>query len=285
MAEQDLIAELLRTTMEKPVAKQEEPYGVDVVDGTADSWASSETPVKKDVVGELISSLEEQEQEVPEIDLEGINLDGLSAFMTTDVGNTVPQEPIKQEDYKESIDWDFIGDLEGKGKTRGYVPTRGGKVLDKSGVTIATGFDLGSRSERDIKSLPESLQEKLRPFLGVQGQDVLSLPYKRLKISPEEAQLLDRLAKETTMSKLKKNYEETTGEKFEDLPGEVQTVMSSVAFQYGGNGIVKKAPKFWGQMVSKDYENALKNLNNFGDKYVTRRRKEGKLLSKYLKRR
>ena len=50
----------------------------------------------------------------------------------------------------DKIDYKFISDLEGGSKTTGYVPAAS---VSKSGITIATGFDLGQRNESDLKSL------------------------------------------------------------------------------------------------------------------------------------
>lgn len=68
----------------------------------------------------------------------------------------------------ENIDWEFIASLEGKGVTTGYVPDPTGS---KSGVTIATGFDLGQRNESDLTTLGISaaLITKLKPYLGLKG--------------------------------------------------------------------------------------------------------------------
>jgi hypothetical protein len=56
------------------------------------------------------------------------------------------------------IDYSFLSDLEGGRTTIGYVPAA---AVSKSGVTIATGFDLGQRSEADLKrlGLPANLFE------------------------------------------------------------------------------------------------------------------------------
>lgn len=68
----------------------------------------------------------------------------------------------------DKIDWKFIASLEGKGVTTGYVPNPTG---GKSGVTIATGFDLGQRNETDLTNLGLSaaLITKFKPYLGLQG--------------------------------------------------------------------------------------------------------------------
>ena len=48
-----------------------------------------------------------------------------------------------------NIDWDFITEQEGGRILKGYLPDK----KSKSGVTIATGFDLGQRNESDLQGL------------------------------------------------------------------------------------------------------------------------------------
>jgi hypothetical protein len=45
----------------------------------------------------------------------------------------------------DKIDYKFLSDREGGGKTKGYVPVAN---KSKSGVTVATGFDLGNEVNR-----------------------------------------------------------------------------------------------------------------------------------------
>ncbi len=61
------------------------------------------------------------------------------------------------------INFDFIKELEGV-KKKGYVPD---VENSNSGVTIASGFDLGARSKSDLIALglPASLVDKLTPYL------------------------------------------------------------------------------------------------------------------------
>lgn len=51
----------------------------------------------------------------------------------------------------DQIDWKFIAAREGAEVLIGYVPMKNGKVFGISGVTIATGVDLGQRNESDLK--------------------------------------------------------------------------------------------------------------------------------------
>ena len=70
----------------------------------------------------------------------------------------------------DKIDYSVIGELEGGSQTSGYVPAAD---VSKSGVTIATGFDLGQRNESDLKSLglSSALITVLEPYLGKQAKD------------------------------------------------------------------------------------------------------------------
>ncbi|HDZ9500676.1 TPA: hypothetical protein RUZ94_003610, partial [Vibrio cholerae] len=67
------------------------------------------------------------------------------------------------------INFDFIKELEGV-KKHGYVPDVKGS---NSGVTIASGLDLGARSKSDLITLglPTSLIDKLTPYLGYKKHD------------------------------------------------------------------------------------------------------------------
>jgi len=184
---------------------------------------------------------------------------------------------------KSGIDWDFIGALEGR-RLKGYVPTdKTGNVFGQSGVTIGTGFDLGQRSVNDLLSLGASddLISKLKPYLGKKKKAaVLAIQQKPLRLSNDEVDFLDKAAKKQTLDSLINSYNKTSKVKFEDLKPEQQTILASVAFQYGD--LQKRTPNFWKSVTSGDWNKAHRNLMNFGDKYSTRRQKEANLLSNIL---
>lgn len=176
---------------------------------------------------------------------------------------------------EQGIDYPFIMGLEGYSKT-GYVPaTKDGKPLGKSGVTIASGFDLGGRSIRGLQGLPEDLVIKLAPYLGVRGEAAQNIA-SSLKITSEEADILNEVAKNQTVGMLSNLWKNTTGTNFQDLPSNKQTVLASVAFQYGD--LPTKTPNFWKYATSGDWDSVKRELNDFKDDYPTRRRKEAKLL-------
>lgn len=63
------------------------------------------------------------------------------------------------------INYGFIQTLEGNSNI-GYVPD---PEHSKSGVTIASGFDLGARRLSDLIGLPKTIIDKLAPYLSLKG--------------------------------------------------------------------------------------------------------------------
>lgn len=190
------------------------------------------------------------------------------------------------------IDFTFISKLEGGQILKGYVPN---PKFSKSGVTVATGFDLGQRSSHDLTKLglPQSLVTKLRPYLGLKQNDAeRALKKTSLTISSVEASTIDKAVKKEHIAKLILKYNSAkstflqsinSGANlsskgiFAHLPPQAQTVIASVSFQYGVN-LDARTPKFWDVVVKEDWIKAIKILKNFGDMYPTRRKKEAKLL-------
>lgn len=170
------------------------------------------------------------------------------------------------------VDWNFIRELEGF-KTTGYVPDAGASA---SGVTIGTGFDLGARQESDLDGLDDDLKEALKPFLGFKGAEAQKIA-KNLNLSEEQAITVDNFAKTKELSKLREKWQNATNSDFDELSPEQQTVVASVAFQYGD--LESRTPNFWKQVTSGSWEDAVANLEDFGDRYSTRRNKEASLLS------
>ena len=68
---------------------------------------------------------------------------------------------------------------------------------------------------------------------------------------------------------------------FHALDGPVQTVIMSVAFQYGD--LSRRTPNFWRVVTQGDWEKMLWHLENFGDIYKPRRLREAKVIRTYLK--
>lgn len=178
-----------------------------------------------------------------------------------------------------NIDFEFIGELEGF-ELEGYVPDPKGS---NSGVTIASGFDLGQRSKHELLSmLPIDLANKMIPYIG--KTKFLAVSYLKshpLKITKSEAATINQAAHKQSVDRLLSQWDESGAYcDFAELSTEKATVISSVAFQYGD--LSRRTPNFWRQVTSGDWDAALKNLRHFGDKYPTRRNKEADLLAKDL---
>lgn len=179
----------------------------------------------------------------------------------------------------DKVNYKFLSELEGGRRTVGYVPANN---VSSSGVTIATGFDLGQRDEKDLKSLGLNYEliKKLKPYLGVKTTNAQELLNKNpLTITSEEARSIDIAVKADHIYRLKQKYNTAQGNtvKFSQIPAEAQTVLVSVSFQYG-IALNVRTPQFWKAAIKQDWHTAIKELEEFGDAYPTRRKKEARLL-------
>lgn len=181
-----------------------------------------------------------------------------------------------------AIDWRFIGKLEGAGIARGYVPN---PDTSNSGVTIATGFDLGQRSRAQIESmgLPDDLTAKLVPYLGLKGRAALSYLYTHpLLLAADEVAAIDQAVRADFSTRLASLYDSALAEdgnfaQFADLPGPAQTVIASVAYQYGLD-LRHRTPHFWSLVLLQNWPDVVTELRSFGDAYARRRGQEADLL-------
>ncbi|WP_437927534.1 pesticin C-terminus-like muramidase [Sorangium sp. So ce291] len=173
------------------------------------------------------------------------------------------------------IDWKFISEREGGQRLEGYVPKAG-----SSGVTIATGFDIGARNKRDLERLELSIDlvEKLLPYCGRQRPDADKyLKEHPLKITNTEAGAIDRAVKKSALNSLVESYNRDSPEtQFDELPSAAQTVIASVWFQYGS--LNKKTSSFWRFVTKQQWKEAVDDLQDFHDNYPTRRKIEAALL-------
>lgn len=179
------------------------------------------------------------------------------------------------------IDYSFLSAREGGLKLEGYVPDA---RMSGSGVTIATGFDLGQRRRSDLIALgfPSRLVDQLAPYLGVKRQDARKLLHEKpLRITLGDALLINKAFKQTFVKQLAADYGASLNNRkkaaFFDLPAEAQTVIASVAFQYGD--LTSATPRFWEAACTQDWRSAIAELRNFGDRYDSRRHLEADLLS------
>ena len=172
------------------------------------------------------------------------------------------------------IDWNFIASLEGF-SARGYVPE---PEKSQSGVTIGGGVDLGQLNEARLKSLnlPETTYVKLAPYLGFKGEPALRLlTQKPLVLTREEALDVTRGLEEEFEEALRFMY----GDTWDQLSGEMQTIVASVAFQYGH--LPSRTPRFFAATKANDVLATIAELKHFRDAYGTRRHREAAYLEKH----
>lgn len=169
------------------------------------------------------------------------------------------------------IDWSLIDLLERRHLT--------GKVPDAyrslSGVTIATGFDLGQRSEADLRrlGLAAPLISRLRPYLGLRGRAaVAAIDARPLKITEIQAAEIDQAVRAEALTRLRDLWESAGAGSFATVPRGVRTVIFSVAYQYGD--LARRCPKFWAHATARDWRGLACELFHFGDRYESRRHAE-----------
>lgn len=174
------------------------------------------------------------------------------------------------------IDWDFISAQEGGRMLHGYVPPMG-----RSGVTIATGVDLGYYGNANLKALPGALQNKILPYLGLTGLAASrKLEAQSLTVTEEEAIQIETPKRQEMVAALSAAYLRGAAVPFESLPAAAQTVMMSLTWQYGTPWV--KCPHFWNTCLSRNWEAVEEELRNFGDAYTPRRIREADYLRDHL---
>lgn len=182
------------------------------------------------------------------------------------------------------IDYELLASFEGDCKLEGYVPD---PDKSASGVTVATGFDLGARNAYDMERLGihGDLLKKLKPYLGLQGNAALEmLQTTPLEINDSECLFINSAVKAHFTALLVARYNSAIGSgmlSFDSLPRQAQTVIASVSYQYGLNLNVK-TPKFWNAVTTQDWPSTVEILENFGDRYKTRRGREAELLKQIV---
>src|SRR5690606_36295951 len=145
----------------------------------------------------------------------------------------------------------------------------------KSGVTIATGFDLGQRDENDLArlGLSPALVTKSKPYLGKKGISAVEfLRKKPLVITSDQSTSIDKAVKSVHVKSLKSRYSSSSHNSAKKdlfyLPAEAQTVIASVSLQYRTN-LSLSAPKFRKSPSTQNWSSTVKGLKAFGHLYTT----------------
>ncbi len=194
------------------------------------------------------------------------------------------------------VDWKFIEREENGGRDArpaetAYVPTDDdGNVRGRSGVTVATGVDLGQHSVEEIKNLdiPQSLKDKLVPYATWKGQDAVKvLDANPLTLTPQEVAVLDDAVRRQKALELTQNYNKDVAKipgalPFRSLPPDAQTAIMSYAYQRG-TSFWKTAPALggpavWDAIVKQDWNRAADEVRRSPVGPPARRQREAALL-------
>jgi len=177
----------------------------------------------------------------------------------------------------------------------GYVPkienpTTGRIETDpSSGITVATGFDLGQHNEAELKAmgLKPDIVKKLRPFLGLKGASAVAEHQKNIgfQLTPSEALEIDKAVWGSKMKKLEGvfNKHSSKGRKFTDIPPAAQAAIGSLHYNIGFNP--NRVKRYWKHVFDEDWPSTISELKNFQSNppELDRRRKaEGEYLEQNL---
>lgn len=198
----------------------------------------------------------------------------------------------------------FLTKVEGPRQTRGYVPCfvkTGGTAnyrgesdpsrymaMGASGVTIATGCDLGQTTLAILRGYgisSQALLGTLSPYIGLKKDAALRRLHEQpLRITEEQAEKLDNAVHGGYLKTwvIPAYEQDSGGVRFDSLPRQAQAVIMSVCFQKGSGGVRRDWPKTWRALARQDWKNAAGELQHGFKNYKTRRAIEGRLLEELL---
>jgi len=209
----------------------------------------------------------------------GASEDELGGGDNGDNLDSIGGDTLQGDDPDETgIDWAFIGEREGDSlKAYTLDPSE-----SDSGVTIASGFDLGTRNEQDLKNmgLPESLIKKFKPYLGLKKQKAVdALKKAPMKIDAKEAAIVNKLVKKDETRKMTKVYGK---ERLAKMTKRQRTVVASVFFQYnkGSPIFIRLVKAAVDSGKASDWDKVEEELRNFKDEHPSRRIREANYLIK-----
>jgi len=165
------------------------------------------------------------------------------------------------------IDLKQISKWEGGQQLVAYIPSQRGTVIGSSGVTVATGVDLGQMSEEEINALDisDTLKEKLTPYARKTREHAqAALAKNQLKITQEEADELDAVMSKKIFGRLIRLYNQDSSVPFHELPANAQTVIASIGWRRGASfGRVINYQALWSAAINQDWQELKTLLNNF----------------------
>lgn len=194
----------------------------------------------------------------------------------------------------------FLSEVEGPRQTQGYIPCHkagGGSAnykgwgnpdlftaMGASGVTIATGCDLGQTSAETLKGygLAPGIISLFTNYYGLKKRAAINALHRQpLVIDRDQAATLDEAVHTGYLNAyVRPAYEKASGHKFDSQPREAQAVIMSVCFQKGCAGVRKDWPILWRHLCTQDWRQASRELLHGFSQYKSRRAIEGRLLAR-----
>jgi hypothetical protein len=191
------------------------------------------------------------------------------------------------------VDFAFIASLEGDQWLRGYVPMKSNVVMSKSGMTVASGFDLGQWYLVDLQrlGLPETLMKKINSFAApndFRRMTKAKVAARVAKLGPvpeltkDEADLCDGAVFSKILGDAIAAWDRARApgiSAFIVLPGGWQTVWLSRVYQEGPRARSADAIAFRNAATSGEWQQAIAKLRAYRD-YGSRAKQEADLLAK-----
>ena len=155
----------------------------------------------------------------------------------------VPMTSANKLITKADVDWELLARFEGAGVLKGYVPGSG-EGQGHSGVTVATGVDVGQMSNLDFfraQGIPAETLAKLQPYVGLKGDAAFkALSHRPLHITREEAALLDAAAFRMCVEPYEAYYNRAVKAANKEAPilaeldKRIATILISLCWNFGG---------------------------------------------------
>ncbi len=160
------------------------------------------------------------------------------------------------------------------------------RAMNASGVTIATGCDLGQTDAATLAAygLAESVIKTFRPYLGKRKAAAIALLAARpLAISQAEAELADRAVHDGYLRHyVLPAWNRAAAAGFDTLPGQAQAVIMSVCYQKGCGGVARDWPRLWQFLTSLAWADAAHELETGFRQFRNRRKQEAAILRELI---
>ena len=194
-----------------------------------------------------------------------------------------------------AIDFARIASLEGDQWLRGYIPIkRTGIVAGRSGMTVASGFDVGQWKASEVRGFgfPPALLAKLLPFADhpfksftkeAAAQAVAKLGPVPV-LTKAEADLCDGAVFSQILSGARSAWNKNAAKgvpSFIDMPSGWQTVWLSRFYQEGPATKVALGQQFRRQALAGEWANAIATLRSYKE-YKERAKSEAALLESMM---